>query len=397
MAETSMMSINRYRLRHLVNQNNVQAKRVSKLLEHPDRLLGMILVGNNFANILASAIATIVAERTWGETGIFIATIILTVIVLIFSEIAPKVFAASFPQKTAFRFSWILTVLAQAFYPVVWFLNLVVKGIFKVLRITIKKNVIENLSQEELSTVVKEAGSLLLTEHQDILIKALELQKITVNDIMIPIHEIQGIDLENEWDTILEKIMHSPYPRLPVYYNTIEKLQGILYIRNVIASLQEGVLDREVLLNVIKKPYFLPEGTPLLTQLINFKHHKQKIGFVVDEYGTIQGLATLEDILEELVGEFTTNLLDTSSREIFPQNDGSYIVDGGINVRELNRMMDWDLPTGHGPKTLSGLMIDYLEMIPPIGTTILLERYPIEVIQIKDNMVKTARIFKKII
>lgn len=394
MAETAMMSINRYRLRHLVRQNNRQAKRVSQLLEHPDRLLGVILVGNCFATILASAIATLLAEQTWGSRGVVITTIVLTLVILIFSEIAPKTFAASYPQKTSLSFSFILTWLLKLFYPIVWLLNLFVIAIFKLFGIKIEKNIIEHLTHEELRTVVHEAGGRLLIEHQDILLKALDLQKITVNDIMIPYHEIQGIDLEDDWDTILEKITLSHHARLPVYHGSIDYMEGVLHIRKILLLLEEGKFNRDVLLNLIEKPYFLPEETPLLTQITNFRQRKCRIGFIVNEYGDVQGLVTLEDILEELVGEFTTNLF-ISGREVFPQPDGSFIIDGSANIRELNRLMNWNLPTD-GPKTLSGLIIEKLEMIPTSGTSLLISGHPVEVIQVKDNTIKTARVFSNI-
>jgi Mg2+/Co2+ transporter CorB len=395
MAETGMMAINRYRLRHLVRQNNPKAIRVAKLLEHPERLLGVILVGNCFATILASAIATVLAERTWGESSLALTTFILALIILVFSEISPKTFAASYAQKVAFSFSFSLTWLLKIFYPIVWSLNMVSKGIFKISGIKIEKSTIEHLSQEELRTVVHEAGSRLLIEHQDILLKALDLQKITVNDIMIPNHEIQGIDLEDNWNTILEKISHSYHARLLVYHNNIENIRGVLHIRKIVFLLQEGKLNREALINLIEEPYFLPEETPLLTQLINFRQRKYRIGFVVNEYGDVQGLITLEDILKEIVGEFTTNMLDTMGKNIFPQPDGSFIVDGSTNIREINRIMNLDLPT-NGPKTISGLIITYLEMIPTNGTCVLISNHPIEVIQVKDNKIKTARIFKSV-
>ena len=395
MAETGMMAINRYRLRHLVRQNNKKAIRVTKLLEHPERLLGFILVGNSVATIIASTIATVLAERTWGEGGIAATTFILALIILIFSEICPKTFAASYAQKVSFSFSFTLTWLLKIFYPVIWILNMISQSIFKISGIKIEKNIIEHLSQEELRTVVHEAGSRLLIEHQDIILKTLDLQKITVNDIMIPNHEIQGIDLEDDWDIILEQISHSYHARLPIYRNTVENIEGILHIRKIIFLLREGKLNKELLINLIEKPNFLPEETPLLTQLINFRQQKCRIGFVVNEYGEVQGLITLEDILKEIVGEFTINLFDIASKNILPQPDGSFIVDGSTNIREINKVIKLNLPTT-GPKTISGLIITQLEMIPASGTCLLILDHPIEVIQVKDNMIKTARIFKQI-
>lgn len=395
MAETGMMALNRYRLRHLVRQNNRKAIRVSKLLEHPERLLGFILVGNSIAMILASTIATVLAERTWGERGIAATTFVLALVILIFSEICPKTFAASYSQKVSFSFSFTLTLLLKIFYPLIWILNAISKGIFKILGIKIEKNIIEHLSQEELRTVVHEAGGRLLIEHQDIILKTLDLQKITVNDIMIPNHEIQGIDLEDDWDTILEQISHSYHARLPVYHNDVENIEGTLHIRKIIFLFREGKLNKESLINLIEKPYFLPEETPLLTQLINFRQQKCRIGFVVNEYGEVQGLITLEDILKEIVGEFTIDLFDIASKNIQPQSDGSFIVDGSTNIREINKVIDLNLPT-NGPKTISGLIITHLEMIPTNGTCVLISNHPIEIIQVKDNTIKTARIFKKI-
>ena len=389
-SETGIMSLNRYRLRHLAQRKHRGARRIQKLLERPDRLLAIILIGNTFANILASAITTVIAGRLWGDAGIAVATIGLTLIILIFSEVAPKTLAALYPQRIAFLAAIPLQIFLWALFPLVWFANAIANGLLKLCKVNVKHTHLEHLSSEELHTVVREAGGLIPVSHQEMLLKILDLGQVTVDEIMVPRNDVVGIDIEEEWHVIVNQLTQSQHNHLPVYSHSIDQVHGMLHIRNAVELLATHKLTKEALLAILHSAYFIPEGTPLNTQLLNFRKEKRRNGFVVDEYGDILGLVTLEDILEEIVGEFTT---DTASehRTIYAQADGSYIIDGAITLRELKRKVGWELPT-HGPNTLSGLIIDYLQVIPQSGTSLLLASYPIEVIQVEDNMVKTVKI-----
>ena len=390
-AETSMMAINRYRLRHLGLTGNKSAQRVSRLLERTDRLLGIILICNTFANILASAVATLIALSLLGEVGVAISTIALTLVVLIFGEVTPKTFAALRPEKIAFLSSWPLLILLKILYPLVWLTNTIANGLLTLFHVKISKRGIEPLNSEELQTVVKEATGHIAPEPQDMLLRILELEKITVEDVMVPRNDIVGIDLNEDWEVILKQITDSHHTRLLLYKDGIDGVQGIIHLRKVLNLIVNKTLDKESLLTAAEQVYFVPEGTTLGAQLVNFKIEKCRSGLVVDEYGDIQGLVTLEDILEEIVGEFTTNL-PGQLQEIFPQKDGTYIVLGSANIRELNRSMHWDLPTD-GPKTLNGLILEYLELIPSAGIGLRLSGYPMEILQVEGNIVRTARIY----
>lgn len=389
-----MMSLNRYRLRHLVRKKVAGAKRASELLERPDRLLGIVLIGNNFANILASSVATIIAVRFFGNLGIVLTTVLLTLVILIFAEITPKTLAALYPEQIAFSSSFILKILLVVFYPVVWVVNGISNGILRIFGVKLTHGGLDTLSHEELHTVVRETAGKNVAGYQRMLVSILDLEKATVEDIMIPRNEIIGINIEEDWQTILHQLTISEHTRLPIYRESIDHVQGILHLRKALNLLAKNQLNRESLQQIAEEVYFVPEGTSLNVQLINFQQQKIRSALVVDEYGDIQGLATLEDILEEIVGEFTTNLAD-SSEEVKRQKDGSYLVDGGVTIRELNRIMHWDLPTG-GPKTLSGLIVEYIETLPATGVGLRLAGYPIEIVEVQENMVKTARIWPKL-
>jgi len=395
-SETGLISLNRYRLRHLAKDGSPGAQRASELLKRPDRLIGLILLGNNFVNILASSIATIIALRLLGDDGIVIATFLLTLVVLIFAEITPKTLAALHPERFAFPATLVLKPLLRILYPLVWLLSTVPNGILRLLGVSQEEMDTHNISSEELRTVVNEAGAMIPQRHQKMLLSILDLEQVTVEDIMVPRSEISGIDLDDEWETIEKQLRTSQHTRLPVFRGDIDNVLGFIHLRNVLAMQQHKEHTREALESVIRETYFIPEGTPLNTQLLHFQHQRRRIGLVVDEYGDIQGLVTLDDILEEIVGEFTTDPA-TSSKDIHPQEDGTFLVDGSANIRELNRIMQWDLPTD-GPKTLNGMIIEYLETIPEAGTSLLLEGYPLEIVQTGGNTVKTVRIdptFKK--
>lgn len=389
-SETAMMSLNRYRLRHLAHARHPGAIRAQRLLDRPDRLIGLILIGNNFVNILASAIATVMALQLWGESGIAIATGILTFIVLIFGEVAPKTLAVLHPERIAFPAAFVLEPMLKISYPLVWLVNTLANAVLKIFRISPKRGAMQQLSREELRTVVNEASALIPRRHQAMLLSILDLEKVTVEDIMIPRNEIIGLDLEEEEQAILNQLTHSQHTRLPVYRGNIDNVTGFLHARNALRILTGGRFSKELLLEITREPYYVPEGTPLNRQLLNFQHQKRRIAFVVNEYGDIQGLVTLEDILEEIVGEFTTDMANTI-KDIHPQEDGTYLIDGSAYIREINRAMGWELPTD-GPKTINGLIIEYLESIPETGTSVRLAGYPIDIVQTSGNAIKTIRI-----
>jgi Putative Mg2+ and Co2+ transporter CorB len=393
-SETGLFSLNRYRLRHLVKKGgHPGARRAYDLLKRPDRLIGLILLGNNFVNILASSTATVLGLKLFGDAGIAIATGVLTFVILIFSEVAPKTVAALHPERIAFPAAFILKPMLKVLYPAVWAVNTVANGLLRLLGVSTADAPKLHLSSDELRTVVHEAGNMIPQRHQQMLLSILDLEKVTVEDIMIPRNEITGIDLEDEWADIVQQISASQHTRLPVYKGGIDNVLGIVHLRNVIAVHKHGELTREAFMKVIRDPYFIPEGTALNTQLLNFQQQRRRIALVVDEYGDIQGLVTLDDILEEIVGEFTTDP-SAVSKEIHPQEDGTYLVEGSANIRDLNRLMQWNLPTD-GPKTLNGMIIEYLETIPEAGTSLLLAGYPLEIVQTTTNAVKTVRIDPK--
>lgn len=389
-SETAMMSLNRYKLRHLAQAGHPGAVRAQRLLDRTDRLIGLILLGNNFVNILASAIATVIALRLLGEAGIAIATGILTFVILIFAEVAPKTLAALHPERVAFPATLILEPLLKVSYPLVWLVNIMANTLLGLFGVHPKSGAMQQLSSEELRTVVNEAGALIPRQHQEMLISILDLEKVTVEDVMVPRNEIVGININDDDQIILKQLVHTQHTRLPVFRDNVENVVGFVHARNALHILADGNFSKDKLLNICREPYFIPVGTPLNNQLLSFQREKRRIAFVVNEYGDIQGLVTLESILEEIVGEFTTDIAATI-KEIHPQEDGSFLVDGGAFIRELNRSMEWELPTD-GPKTLNGLIIEYLESIPETGTSVLIAGYPIDIVQTGNNAIKTIRI-----
>ena len=392
-SETGLMAINRYRLRHMAREGHRGAQRVSRMLDRPDRLIGLILLGNNFINILASSLATIIAIRLMGEAGIPLAAVILTVVLLIFSEVAPKTLAALHPEKIAFPASVVLSPLLWLLYPLVWVVNTLSNALLRPLGLNATEDSVQqSLSQEELRTVVMEAGVMIPRRHQKMLLSILDLEAVTVEDIMIPRNEVAGIDLDDDWDEIVDQLSRSQYTRLMVYRGSIDQVIGFVHQRNIVGLLnrREG-FERKDLEAVVQEPYFVPEGTPLTKQLLNFQQQQKRIGLVVDEYGDLLGLVTLEDILEEIVGEFTTDPSALSRRLIQHTTDGGHLVDGSTTIRTLNRTLNWDLPVD-GPKTLNGLIVEYLETIPEPGTSLLLAGHPVEIVKVTDNRIKTALI-----
>ncbi|HCD15196.1 MULTISPECIES: HlyC/CorC family transporter [Shewanella] len=389
-SETAMMTLNRYRLRHLANNGHKGAKRAIKLLDRPDKLIGLILIGNNLVNILASSIATILGIRLWGDLGLAIATGVLTLVVLVFAEVTPKTVAALHPERIAFPSSLILKWLLWLFLPLVKSVNIITSFILRLMGIrTIRTD--DALSQEELRTVVHEAGALIPRRHQEMLLSILDLEKVTVEDIMVPRSELYAINVNDDFKSINKQVIQSPHTRVLLYRDNIDDAVGFVHLRDALRLQSKEQFSKSSLLRAVKELYFIPEGTPLNVQLANFQHNKERIGLVVDEYGDIQGLVTLEDILEEIVGDFTTSMITTPSEDITPQQDGSFLIDATINIRDLNKEMEWDFPTD-GPKTLNGLILEYLEEIPQANTSLRLAGYPMEVVEVADNMIKTVRI-----
>lgn len=386
------MSINRYRLRHLEKQNHRGAKRVSRLLERPDRLIGLILIGNNLVNIAAASIATLIGTRLLGDFGGFIAsTVILTVVILIFAEVTPKTLAALYPEKISFPSSLILAPLLKIMFPFVIVINWITNGLLALIGVSHEQREQHSLSSEELRTVVNESTALLPERDQNMLVGILDLEKVTVEDIMIPRSELVGIDINQDWKKIQKQLTHSNHTRVLLYRDNIDDVVGYIHMRDALRLLSKNQFTKATLLRAVKELYFIPEGTPLNVQLLKFQHAKERLGLVVDEYGDIQGLVTLEDILEEIVGDFTTTMTPTPSEEVHVQPDGSYLIDGSATVRDINKEMSWDLPTD-GPKTLNGLIIEYLEDIPQAKLSVRIAGYPLEIVDVSDNMIKTVRV-----
>lgn len=389
-SETGMLSLNKYRLKHLVKSKNRSAIKVSKLLERPDRLIGLILIGNNFVNILASAIATIIAVRIWGDAGVAIATAALTVIVLIFAEVTPKTLAAIHPEKIAFPAAWILGILLKVLYPIVFLINTLSNGLLRLVGINASQTNPDTLDSEELRTVVNEASGLIPAAHQEMLISILDLEKVSVEDIMIPRNEVVGIDIEDSIEEIIEQICQSRHTRMPVYNGELNKVIGILHARHAAMFLREPSPTKAALLKATIEPYFIPESTSLNTVLLNFQKDHKQMGIVVDEYGDVQGIAALEDVLEEIVGEFTPPTQEEED-EIQPLEDGTFRIEGSTHIRDINKTLNWHLPTD-GPKTLNGLIIETLEFIPEHQISLWVGSYTIEIQEIEDKVVKYAKL-----
>ncbi len=393
MAETALMTLNRYRLRHHARLKRRNALLILKLLKRPDRLLGMLLIGNTLATIVASALATFLAIHLFGDTGVVVTTIFLTVVILIFSEVAPKTVAALYSDKVSRVVAYPVYLSLILFYPLVWFINVIVNGLLSLLHIKVGSRAHEPLSREELRSVVYDTAGKMSRQYQSMLLGILDLNKALVDDVMIPHHEIVGIDMELPWEMIQQQLAMSPHDWLPVYREDVNQILGILHVRDLASIYVEGKpLNKDILLQSLKEPYFVPQGTPLNIQLLNFQKQRKRIALIVDEYGEMCGLLAVEDILEEIVGEFTTSV--SSSTKVDPQSDGSYLVDGAITLRDLNRATQWQFPT-RGPRTLNGLIVEYLEALPHTGTCVRIAGYPIEIMQVNENRVIVARIFPK--
>lgn len=389
--ETALMSINRYRLRHRAREGHRGAILAERLLKRPDRLIGLILLGNNFVNIFASSLVTVIALRVGGEGAVAAGAGILTLVILIFAEVAPKTLAALRPERLAYPAALIYYPLLKVTYPVVWLVNLIANGLLRLLGVNVALSGGDAMSREELRTVVAEAGALLPGRNREMLVGVLDLEKVTVDDIMVPRNEIVGIDLEDDWDDVLEQIETSRHTRLIVYRDELDNTIGILHLRSILADLATEALTPEAIESHVRDAYFVPEGTPLHRQLVNFQRARRRVALVVDEYGDIQGLVTMDDILEEIVGEFTTDPAELY-RDIQPTDDGSYVVQGSANIRELNRTMGWSLPT-EGPKTVNGLILEQLETIPDAGASLVVEGFDMKILQASGNAIKAVRVY----
>lgn len=386
-SETAILTLNRYRLKHLVKQNHRGAIKVHELLKKPERLMGLILLGNSVVNILAASIATLVAIRLGGDQSLIIGTTSVIFGILIFSEVTPKTLGSLRPETLAFVSAWIYLPLLKLFYPVVWLINGVAKGLLWILgvRTPLVKN--DTLSKEELRSLVSDSEDLLPTRYQNMLLSILDLESAKVEDIMTHRKDIVGIDIEDPIEDIIQQLQHSPYTRLPVYKKTIDRVIGFLHIRTMLSRLNQPDFDKHAITDNLINLFFIPASTSIHKQMQIFKSEKLRIGLVVDEYGDVQGLVTLDDLLQEILGE----LIEDAS-EIKQQSDGSYIVDASISVRDLNRFTHWELPT-EGPKTLNGLITEYMETIPEPGTSIKLHGHLLEIMQRDENTVKLVRFY----
>lgn len=385
-----MVALNRYRLKHLAKSGHKAAKRVEKLYLHIDKLLSTVLIGNNFANIYAATLATLLAVEWFGHAGAVIAPIFLTIFVLVFAEVSPKVYAANHPERFAFPASALLVGLVWLLTPLNWLVNGTSNFMLRLLGIQPGKSKNDNLSPDELRMVVSEAGGLVPEKHRSMLLSILDLENITVEDVMIPRNDIVGIDLDDDLNDILNLVRAAPHTRLLVYRGDPNDTVGMLHLRRLSRLLEQPDITKDDIAALAVPPYYIPEGTKLSHQLMHFQNQRKRMGIIVDEYGEVLGLVTLEDILEEIVGEFTTNLTSTHP-DIQPRPDGSYLIDGGMHLRDINRILHWQLPTD-GPRTLNGLILEHLQNIPESCVSIKVDRYLIEVVQLKDNTIKTVRV-----
>jgi Mg2+/Co2+ transporter CorB len=387
-SETAMMAVNRYRLKHEAESGNIAAKRVLRLLENPDKLLGVILIGNNIANIGASSIATIIGLRLYGNLGIALATGSLVFIVLVFAEVAPKTLAAQYPEKIAFPSSWFLSGLLKALKPIISIINFLANNFLRLFGIT-QPTSNDSLNIDELRAAVKESSNTIHSSYQNMLLGVLEMDSITVNDVMVPSNGIEAINFDEDWDVILKKITSSRYTRLPVYEKSMENILGILHLRKILPLMKAATLDKEQLRTLIRAPYFIPENLSITQTLNHLQAERRRFALVVDEYGSLKGLITMEEILEEIVGDFTQYVPDKEHAPI--AKDGSIIVRGGTSIRDLNRKMDWHLPTEHA-KTVNGLVLHILEEIPSQPTCIEIDGYKLEILRTSGTLIRSVRI-----
>jgi len=384
-----MMAVNRYRIKTLADQGNSSAKLVLRLLETPDKLLGTILFGNNVANIAASTLATVIGLRLFGDVGLAYAPLLLVFVVLIFAEVAPKTLAAVHPERIVYPAAWVLALLQIVLAPFVWLVKIFSNGLLRLLGVRVKAQT-NALTNEELRAAVTESGEKIDTSHQEMLIRVLEMEKSTVEDVMIPRADMEAIDLDDEWDEIVEQLATSHHTRVPVFRGTLDNIVGIAHIRKMFYLSQVAEFNPETMMSMIRKPYFIPENTSVTHALTNLQEQRRRFGIVVDEYGDIKGLVTLEMILEEVVGDFTTAVPGMDD-EISEEQDGSYLVRGNAYLRDINRQLGWKLPTDMA-KTVNGLITEHLEDIPEASTCFKLGDYTFEIVQTRDTSVHVARL-----
>ena len=392
-SETALMSLNRYQLRHKARQGHRGAMLAERLLKRPDQILGLILLGNNLVNILAASMVALIMMELGGQAAVALGSLLMTLVILIFAETAPKTWAALHPERMAFPAALIYYPLLKISYPLIWLINVCSNGVLFLFGVRQGDTELQSLTRDELRTVVHEAGSRISSRYQQMLIGILDLEKVTVDDVMVPHKEIIGIDLDDDVSDIEEIIANSQHTRLPVFRDSIDNVVGILHLRRLANMLQRS-FDKDELEKLLDEPYFVPEGTPLSTQLVQFQRRRLRIAMVVDEYGDIQGIVTLEDILEEIVGEFTT---DPANGQVDAVRDGAdtWLVNGTANIRELNRAQKWELPTD-GPKTINGLIVEQLENIPKPSTCLKINGYPIEIMKSDDKRIHTVRVSPRI-
>ena len=386
-----MMALNRFKLKHLVKQKNKSAIRANKLLQRPDRLLGIILIGNNFVNILAAALTTILCLRLFGDSGVLIGSIVLTMIVLIFAEVTPKTFAANYSEKVALPSSIILKFLQKLLYPLVWIVNFFSNSLLKMFGVEEKKSD-DDLSPEELKSVLENSGDLIHARYQEMLLSILELDKISIDEVMIPKNEIIGIDISKDIDDIGNFLKNSKKEFFPIFDQNIDDIKGIINLYGINSFLSSKEKDTDCLMENSEEVYFALENTALNVQLNNFQQDKKRVAVVLDEYGSVKGMVDINDILEEIVGELSDPHEEVKI-DIKEQKDGSYLIDASISVREVNKRLGWDLPLS-GPKTLNGLILENTETIPEANISLEVEDFLIETILIKDNMIKYAKVTK---
>ena len=385
------MALNKYRLKHLIKQNNRSAKRADKLLKRPDRLLGVILIGNNFVNILAAALTTILCLELFGNSGVFIGSIILTIIILIFAEVTPKTFAAKNAESIALPASGILKVLQKVLYPLIWVVNFFSNSLLNLLNVK-DENKNEDITTEELKSVLENSGEMIPKRYQDMLTSILDLDEILIDEIMTPRNEILGIDIEENFEILMEKIAINQKEIMPIYEQSLDNLKGTIDTNGIKKFLISNKLSIKNFMDFADDVYVALENTPLSNQLFNFQKDNKTSAVVVDEYGDVKGLIDINDILEEIVGELSTDKA-RDKIDIQEQKDGSYLIDGSAAIREINKKLSWDLPL-EGPVTLNGLILEKIQTIPESNVSINLNNYLIETVLIKDNMIKFAKILK---
>ena len=390
--ETALMSLNRYRLRHLVKKGNRAAKLTESLLQRPDRLIGIILIGNNVVNVGATMLTTVIGYRLGGELGVAAAGVVLILLVLVFAEVTPKTLAALYPEKLGLPSSYIYYPMLRVMWPLVWILNFLTNGLLRIFGIKSSVN-LQQLGRDELRTIVHDFGGEVSKRHQEMMLGVLDLDRVTVEDIMIPRSEVEGIDLDDDWHEILEQIQTSQHTWLPVFSDDIDQVIGMLHLRKLIRDLSRNTLEKDILIKHLQEPYYIPETTPLNQQLMEFQKNHKRIGLVVDEYGDIQGLVTLEDLLEEIVGEFNQAKINLQE-DVFAESAVSFLVQGSAHLRELNKSQNWNLPIDEA-KTLNGLILEELESFPKNGDKLTIGIYQLEIVHAKANTIKTVRVIEK--